>query len=223
MAVTVATAITALNSARSYLNDVNAVTWSDARLFPILQEAHRELSAELVANGIGLVREQANIITVLALPVGTFGPVDLPNIPTNLLIPIELLERDVGADVEDFIRMQQTDFVPTVDPTSNLLFWSWLGQRIQLVGSTADREVLLRFRGNLVQPSNLNDTLGLQFAELYIGPRIAAIAMPERDDLAVRAATNLNTVIRYNVVGEQGVPKRKMGYRRGGYARRRIF
>jgi hypothetical protein len=93
-------------------------------------------------------------------------------------------------------------------------------QDIMLIGATAIKEVQFRFKGALITPNTVNDTLGFSFAELYLGPRIAAIALPTRKDLSERAMFNMNTVVRYNVNGEQGVPKRKMGYRRTGWNRR---
>jgi hypothetical protein len=220
MPVPAAIAKLALDSARSYLDDVNAVTWSDARLFPILQEAHRELSAELIANGIGHIREQAAIITVPALTAGQIPPISMPNLPPNCLIPISLHERFPGESAEHFELMRQSDFIPNIQPCGDLLYWAWMKQDIKLIGATAIKEVQFRFRGALVTPATVNDSLGFSFAELYLGPRIAAIALPSRKDLDGRAAFNLNTVVRYNVNGEQGVPKRKLGYRRTGWNRR---
>jgi hypothetical protein len=220
MPVPAAIAKLALDSARSYLNDVNSVTWSDARLFPILQEAHRELSAELISNGIGNIREQATIILVPALAVGQVPPIAMPNVPPNLIIPISLHERFPGENPEHFELMRQSDFVPNINPCGDLLYWAWMGQDIMLIGATSDKEVQFRYRGTLTTPRTVNDTLGFSFAELYLGPRIAAIALPSRKDLTERAAINLSTVVRYNVTGEQGVPKRKMGYRRTGWNRR---
>jgi hypothetical protein len=220
MPVPAAIAKTALDSARSYLDDVNAVTWSDARLFPILQEAHRELSAELIANGIGNIREQAAIITIPALTVGQVTPIPMPNLPQNCLVPISLHERFPGESAEHFELMRQSDFIPNIQPCGDLLYWAWMKQDIMLIGATAIKEVQFRFKGALITPNTVNDTLGFSFAELYLGPRIAAIALPTRKDLSERAMFNMNTVVRYNVNGEQGVPKRKMGYRRTGWNRR---
>ena len=90
-----------------------------------------------------------------------------------------------------------------------------------LVGSTQDNWVQLRYKAKLQTPNTLNDSLGVIFAELYLGPRIASLASPGRLDFKSTADTNLWTVLQYNVTGDQGVPKRRQGYRRG--ALRRIF
>lgn len=216
----IATAALAISSARSYLNDFNAVAWSDAVLFPKLQEAHRELSAKLIANGVAAVRNQTAIISVPALAIGTTGPINLPSTPSNMIVPISLSERDPGDDLDDLVLMTQVDFVPNVDPIEDLIYWAFLGQQIQLVGATSNKEVQLRYKGSLTMPLTVNDTLGISYAELYLGPRVASLALPDRKDLLGFANVNLLTVIQYNIVGEQGVPKRRIGYRRTGYRRR---
>ena len=93
-----ATAQLALDSARSYLDDNTAVSFSTARLFPMLQEAHRELSARLVLNGVDVIRQQSTIIIVPALnaSLSQKGPISLPNTPSNLILPISLSEADIG-------------------------------------------------------------------------------------------------------------------------------
>ena len=77
------TAFVALQSARTYLNDINGVTWTDSVLMPILQEAHRELVQELDLNGVGVLKQQTSPILVPA------GSLDLGNNqPYNILEPI---------------------------------------------------------------------------------------------------------------------------------------
>src|ERR1700677_1789065 len=102
----VANALNALYVARTYLNDETAVTWSDPRLMAFLKTAHKQLSAKLVANGMSVTRNQSAIIEVPALNIsgGQTGPIVLPNTPSNLLVPIMMLERDKGDDIEDLIE-----------------------------------------------------------------------------------------------------------------------
>jgi len=228
MTPTASTAYLALSSARSYLNDTNAVTWPDARLFPFLQEAHRELSAKLVANGVAVVRQQTAQILVPALNqvLGQCGPIPLPNTPSNLVFPLSIVEKQTNDDVEFYVDMQQMNFVPLVDPVEELIYWAWIGQQIMLVGATNDVDVILRYRGSLLTPQVITDNLGFIFAENYIGPRIASLAYmsvgnSKWKEFYTQAMDNMDLVIRMNISGNQGVGIRRMAYRRGNL--RRIF
>jgi hypothetical protein len=212
------TAATALMDARVYLNDIEVATYSDARLMPALQVAFKEMSSKLIANGISNIREQSAIISVAALTDSNTGPITLTT-PTDMITPIQLLERFAGGMTSDFILMQQRDFVPDVDPASELIYWAWIGQKIQLVGATSDNEVQVRYNGYLPIPQTVNDSLGFAIAETFLGPKIASIMMPSRKDLETTAERNLHTIIAYNVNAEQANGKMRVGYRRQGRLR----
>jgi hypothetical protein len=221
-----ATALQAIYVARTYLNDESRASWSDATLLPMLKTAHQELSAKLVANGMSVTRNQSAIISVPALIPPATGPIVLPSTPANLLEPISMLERDAGDDVEDFVLMQQVDFIPDLDPVDELIYWAFIGQKIMLLGATNDNEVQLRYQGSLPFITDLTSSLTFSFAENYLGPRVAALAYMSVGDgrwksFYDQAMNNLDMVVKYNVVGEQGIPKRRMGYRRGAF--RRIY
>jgi len=52
-----AIATVALDSARTYLNDVNKQIWTDAVLLPFLREAYRDMTLVLWVNGIPVLRK----------------------------------------------------------------------------------------------------------------------------------------------------------------------
>ena len=204
-----ATVQDALKSARSFLNDDAAITWSDAVLIPKLQEAHRELVLELELNHIPVVRAVSSIILVPA------GSTDLgDNQPADMVEPTDLYERDVGGTMDDFEDMTELANLPNVSPVSSLLYWTWMDERIKFVGATQDREVLIRYRRRIPTPSVNTDDLGFLFAELYIGPRVAALASGN-DRFTLQARENLEKIIQMNVVGQQSMPIRRLPYRKG--------
>lgn len=222
----VGSAATALSVARTYLNDVSGVTWPDALLLPLLQTAFSEMNAKLVANGTAIVRNQESIVTIPAIDPSVTPPIPFPSLPSNLVFPISLQEKQSGDDIEFFVTMFEVDFVPMVDPVEELRYWAWQGQQIMLVGATVAVDVLLRYRGSLTIPQTLNDSLGFIFAENYLGPRIASLAAMSSGNesyqsFQAQADSNLDTVLRLNIVGSQGVGKRRGSYRRGGL--RKIF
>lgn len=208
-----AQAIVALRSARTLLNDVQGITWTDAILIPMLQEAHRELLLELKLHSIPVIMTQAAIFTV---PAGTTSLKTAVLMPADLLEPISMKERQINNRMEDFVDMQQLTFLPTVTPGPELTYWAWMGEDIKLVSATQDREVVLRYRGSIVTPQAVTDNIGVLFGELYLGPRIAALAYASigRDPTAFvqKAGDSLNKVIRSAITADQR-PIRRKAYR----------
>ena len=206
-----ALALAVLNSARVYLNDINALTWSDAILMPYLQEAYGELIQELDINQVGVIKTQSQPILVPA------GALNLgSDQPTNILEPIMMLERDPGTDAESFVDMYLVKFLPLVDQSAYLTWWAWLGEVIQFVGATSPREVILRYKGYPPTPQLLTDPIGVIFGDRYLGPRVAALAKESIDRPAKRensiAEMNLHQLIQRNVLAEQ-IPVRRRAYR----------
>lgn len=80
------------------------------------------------------------------------------------------------------------------------------------------REVLLNYNGYLTTPQTLNDPLGFIYAERFLGPRIASIALSsigkEKRAIFVGqiADANLYRVMQYNVTEDQR-PFRRKKYR----------
>jgi hypothetical protein len=200
----------AIKSARTYLNDINGTQWSDAILMPILQEAFGELIQDLDLNSIGVLKAQTSPISV---PAGT---TTLPGQPTNILEPISMQERVPGSDANFFQDMIKVNFLPEEDQVQDLIFWSWNGEVISLLGATSIKEVVLRYKGSLVSPQLLTDPIGVIYGERFLGPRIAAIAWDSigRDSRKFNeiAERNKYKLIQRNVLQDQ-TPIRRRGYR----------
>lgn len=198
----------AIKSARAYLNDNAAITWTDAILMPLLQEAHGELIQDLDLNSIGVIKYQTAPIIVPA------GAIDLGvSQPANIIEPISMMERSPGTDAESFVDMIKVNFLPEINRTTWLVYWSWMGQIINFLGATATREVVLRYKGFLTVPELLTDPIGVIFGERYLGPRIAAlcydIAGKNSDRLNEIAATNKYKLLQRGVLADQTPTKRR--------------
>jgi len=211
------TAKVAIKSARAYLRDLNGITWTDSILLPFLQEAHGELIQNLELNDIGVIKRTSAVILVPA-----FASM-LPFQPDDIVEPINMMERRKGGNKDDFIDMHQANFLPEDEPYfDRLRLWVWNAEFIQFVGCTSDREVILRYNGALRAPENLNSQLGFIFAERYLGPRVASLALAsiEKDNSFLEniAQTALYKLIQTNVVGDQR-PVRRRAYRSRKYFR----
>jgi hypothetical protein len=216
-------------SCRGYLNDIDGITWTDAHLLPLIQEAHKELQAELSLNDIAVVRTQ---ITNAPSSVGLHLPayqisLSLAGLmPSDLLEPIEINERDWGDTTpEDYLNMIRMSFLPNYTQNNFLFYWTWMGEDIVFLGATTDRDLQIRYRSSITTPRNMNSTMGFLRAELYVGPRAASLACGTTGDikkgnwLQAQADRNLDVVIRSNVKNDQGTAVRRIPYRRMGRVR----
>lgn len=201
----------AIQKARAFLNDNNGISWTDSILLPLLGVAHSELIQDLDLNSVGVLMYQTPVITV------PFGSTDLgSNQPANILDPIAMQEKSPGASNDFFVDMLKVGFLPEMVPINYLTWWAWSGELIQFVGSTATREVILRYKGFLTTPQTLNDPIGVTFGENFLGPRIAALCY----DIAGKNSTVLNAtaqqakykLLQRGVLSDQR-PVRRRGYR----------
>lgn len=202
------TALDAIKSARAYLNDNNGITWSDHALLPFLQEAFGELQLNLGSFRIPVIKSQIEVV----IPSGTTV---FPSLPVNITSPISLFEKNVTASDDFYMEMSQVTFLPSQIPQSELAFWSWRAQQIEFIGATQDRKVKFRFNGYLTAPMVLTDPLGFIFAERFLGPRIASLALSsvgqaKRSISAEESAQkNLYQIMQYNTTQDQRPVKRR--------------
>jgi hypothetical protein len=215
-----ATAATALDSARVYLNDVNAQIWTNAILLPYLKEAHNDLVLVLWLNGLPVLKEKSTSLAVTALQL------DLDSQPADLVEPIWLKERSFGSS-DDWIDMTEKDFEPDISQTSELRYWTWREDLIKFVGATTKREVLMRYWKSLTVLTAAGDSLGFIFSEFFLGPQTAAYAAGSVGNLTLAAellfvkgvnigvaGAKLHMIIQGNIKGQQNLPARRIPYRR---------
>lgn len=148
----------------------------------------------------------------------------LGSYPLTLVEPIWLKERAVGQRLQDFVDMQEVDFIPDNVQEAELMYWSWIQEKILLLGSTSAREVQIRYRSGLKIPQTVNDTIGVLFGELYMSFRTAALAAGSNPaqagggkvgDWTAQANTHLETIIRMASKEGQNLPVKRKGYHRG--------
>ena len=203
----------AIKFARVWLGDENSISWTDDVLFAKLQVAHRELLLELRVNSVPVIKTQTTRITVGQLSTDL---VAAGLQPSDMVQPLMLKEADVNADIASFVDMIQVTFLPTVDQGSSLVYWAWQKERIMFVGSTSDRDIIIRYKSTIVSPQTKTDSIGFIMGELYLGPRTAAICRESRGldakSLNDQANKALYKIIQANVVEDQR-PVRRRKYR----------
>lgn len=210
-----------LQAARTHLNDDEGILWPDQKLFPKLREAHKLMQLALIQNGVPVIHEVTT--TPILITAGVVDPTALAAYPTNLIQPIWLKERAAGSLIQDFVDMHETDFLPQVQQSRSLVWWSWRKQKINFLGATSDREIMIRYRGGLKVPQEVTDTIGPFFGELFLSFKTAALAVgsitPRDSDriqyLEGQAAGNLENMLVNSAMEAQNLPTKRRPYHRG--------
>lgn len=209
-----------LASVRTHLNDDDGIQWPDFRLLPKLREAHRHMQLALVQNGVPVIAETSSVMLV---PANTTDCSTVPNYPTNLVFPVWMKERMQGQRTQDFVDMTEVDFLPQIDPSTELIWWCWNKQTISFIGAIQNREVLLRYRGGLKIPQEVTDPIGPFWGELFLSFKTAAIAIgsisPINVDkltyLQTQADMHLESLLNAAATEAQNLPAKRRPYHRG--------
>jgi len=170
-----ALASVALAQARTLLNDDTSSVWSDAALIPKLQIAHQELQMALWEVGSPAVRKESGLLAVVASASVVDMSGTTPAQPTDMLTPTKIYEYTVGSVYVG--EMTEVFYLPLdIAVSGALTYWCWRKEKILFLGCSVDRKVKIQYRKLITVPTVAGSDLGLSFAELYLGPRAAALA-----------------------------------------------
>lgn len=219
-----ATAQAAVDSARTFLNDVAGQFWTDDRLIAHLKEAYRDLIISLEDNQIPIIKEKTSSAITVAIGALTL------TLPADFLLPIKLKERLSGSSlVSDYTDMTEREWEPDVAQESALRVWSFREGAINFVGATTTRQVLLFYWKTLSVPTAVADQLIFNQAEMYLGPKTAEYAARSLGNITLAeeclsiSGTRLEMVIATNVKNQQGLPARRIPYGFRNFARARRY
>lgn len=186
-----------LTTARTFLNDDASTNWTDAALFPKLQQAHRELQIKLRRAAAPVMK------TTYTETVGAGGLVFAAQ-PTDLVSPIQLWEKAAGDPVTLYALMTESDPLPNVAQVATMIWWAWIQEQVTFVGSSAARMIKMSYWRALPIPATNTDSIGFINGELYLAPRTAALTAGSVGNAAELAALttiadgSLNEVILSN-------------------------
>jgi hypothetical protein len=158
-----------LATARTLLNDDAATNFTDAALFPKLQQAHNELQIKLRRAAAPVMRGKYTEIIAI-------GGLVFVTPPSDLVAPIQLWEYASGGDISTAQLMTEVDPLPNLDQASTLIYWAWVQEAVTFIGSSAARTVLMRYWRSLPTPTINTSPIGFINGELYLAPRLAALA-----------------------------------------------
>lgn len=211
-------ALIPIDTARSLLNDDDAVSWPDFRILPKLKQAFREAVTSFQLNSIPITIETTVEMVLVQ------GDTILSNItawPTNFYEVIHLKEKLPGETIGSYREMVQRDFLPLVMPDTRLVWWTLQGRDIITLGALQDVDIILQYRKKVQPPEFLTDILELPDIEDYLGYKTASLCygsignQNQASYYSDKADANLEMTIDEKVRNTvQPLPAKRQGYHR---------
>ena len=179
--------ITAL--VRSLLNDAAGNLFTDGVLLPYVNSAYRKVQRALaiVQSGTFLVDNVTVVVPTVSavdpsLQVAITDATAPPNqLPTDLLVPVKLWERQNGSS-EDFVEMvdlTRRGGLPSRPQGQRLSVWEWRADGLYFLGATQDNQVRIRYMKAFPDLADATSNVLMRNAQeaiAYMGAAMAAMA-----------------------------------------------
>lgn len=223
---------TVMDRAASLMNDSAKVTYTYTAQVPYLNTALQELQEYFQLHGISTTEVTSAVIQVNAgLTQIIFNGIGVPTLPTDLVEPKQLWERNRGID--PFIPMTKKEFLPHYlegAPTSQFMFYVWADQKISFLPSTVDNDIKIDYVKQLFSPVvDQNSPINVINAATFLQFRSAAL-MAEYIERNQASANSLNAeaimamdrASGISIKGKQSIVTRRRPFR-ANYKRRGWF
>ena len=221
-----------MDASAALLNDTALSVFTYSAQMPYLNIALSELQEECELNNVPITNKTKTSITVTAGLDGIGGGNGRPDLPPDLIEPLELYERTSGSQYS-FILMRRTEFLPVDQvPTAYFIYWQWEGEVINFIpgGATGDIDVELHYMRSIFKPvASSTDLISMINAKTFLTYRNAALCAQfigenkERaDDLNGNAGLALLRTLGISTKGRQAIFTRRKPFMAGWRARRLI-
>lgn len=199
---------------RALLNDVQARVFTDAKLLPHFKRAYLQLTQKLRRNGHQASEAIDNNRLITA------GIIVYPSALTDMMRPVQMMERAQGATEEDYIPMEEKTWEPATVPTGTLRFWVWRNNTINFLGATVNREVKLRYLKYFTPITAVTDTIQIQDSQMFLAARTASYAafyigqnQTRSIELKDQSILDLDDLLGIFAKERQHLPARRRSYR----------
>lgn len=202
-----------MDRSRAVLNDVAIDLYTNEVLLPYLRIANDDLSDELVDNGATVSKEVSVDIPLTARNT-------TPVLPSNMIVPIEVFEKDAGQDDSYYRYVDQRGFLPNATPGTELRVWAWREQQVLFVGSQIDKIVRIRYYRLITDLNADTAPVELTHALNYLAYHTAALAaehigqnLSKATALESVAGEKLNKLLKKEVKQSHSRPTRRLPFR----------
>lgn len=172
-------------------------------MFPLLNDALEFFQNEVNNHGVDTFKKETVLANVTAIAVtdpgvqvnvsdtGYFDGVtghQQPQIPTDLLVPTFLWERQNGS-TENWIEMnERPDGLPSTMQSSRLRMWEWRQDAIYMPGATQANDLRLRYTGTHASLVTVNDALLFRGATGAIAYKMVSVYLASKNPQAAAIA-----------------------------------
>ena len=143
-------ASTVMDGAAALLNDPNKTVYTYAAQLPYLRIALQELREYYELHNLPVTEDVSTVIQVNAgvteIPYNGAGTPTNPSLPSNMVEPKQLWERQRGID--PFVPMSKRDYLPhNMDSvaTSQFVYYAWQGQKIKLLAANQNNDIKIDY------------------------------------------------------------------------------
>ena len=233
-----------LNLARALVNDMLVNTGGEILTdnapftFPFINFAAAYLSNEMTNNGMKVFEMETVLTSVLSIAVndpgvqvnisdsGYFDGVSnhqFPQLPTNLLEPVDLWERQTGSTAMWNPMVPYPDGLPSVIQNATLGIWEYRGEAIYMPGATQSNDVRLRFKTTGIQFVTPNDSVMIRGADPALANLLAAVFINSRNPGAGVSFSEAGDALVAQLVTAEVRSQQRIPITRASYGARRTF
>lgn len=216
-------ASTVLAKAATLMNDTARTIYTYSAVLPYLQIALQELQEIFELNSIPVTQLTSSVINV---PTGytqiIFNGVGVPTLPSDLIEPQQLWEREEGID--PFVPMSRRDYLPHQLEgvlTGKFSYYVWENQTIKLHPSNRDNDIKIDYIRQIFTPLvDENSQINVINAATFLEYRTAALCAEfiERNQASANSLNNyavlaLDRATGIGVKGKQSILTRRRPFR----------
>lgn len=191
---------TVMDKSASLMNDSAKTVYTYASQVPYINIALQELQEEFELGGIAVTQ---TVSAVINMPTGStaivFNGVAVPTLPSDLVEPNELWERQ--QNIDPFIPMRRREYLPhSLEniPTNNFIYWVWQSQQISVLPANQNNDIKIDYIKQLFAPVvDQNSPINVINAQTFLEYRTAGL-LAEFIERNVSSANALNA---YAVMG----------------------
>lgn len=204
------TAAGVMDKSAAFLNDTGLTLYTYAVQLPYLKIANTELEQILISLGTQQQKVKTTTMSYTALA-------STITLPTDLLVPLKLWDRESGSTIANWNPLTERDFEPEQDPVVGLTYWAYRNNNIYFSKSSTNRDVQIQYERMLSIVSSTSSNIDDYLLTNYLASRTAemcarfigmneTVANSIRDNEVGRASDALYSML---VLGEQGTPARR--------------
>lgn len=224
-----------MDASAALMNDAAKTQYTYAAQLPYLRIAIKELQEVFEQNNIPVTNESSPAVIQVdagVTEIGFVGVTSAPNLPSDL-VDIQRLWYS-PRDQELWLPMTKRNFLPHYlegQEISPLSYYTWQGQKIEILPSTTDNDIKLDYIKSLFPTSivDQNTNIGIINAQTFLEYRTGALCAQfigenksRADELNVFASMAMDRATGIGTKGAQAIPIRRRPFR-ANYKRRGYF